>query len=196
MKPPNWTKQEDDLLRQLWADGISGTLIAAAIRPEATRRAIYNRAEVLGLPRRAQQVKEGSARWKRQQRASGLVPKRTKNAKPRPVPAAPIEAPPSFNTYILETTGCKYATAERNGVHLFCNQPGEPYCEYHAGLVRRKPVPAPVAQRNAGIVQAGFQHPLIAPPVHSIAVHSGRHTEGLGASPEQKALPSIILVEA
>jgi GcrA cell cycle regulator len=132
-----WTEENIELLKKLWADGLSASQIKSEI-PGASRNAVMGKIHRLNLggkriakPKPKATPKQGtgrpSAARKSEAPARGL---------PDPAPA-PVE---SLNLPYSEIPidGCSYATNDgATRELLFCGckrKPGRPYCAYHARI--------------------------------------------------------------
>jgi GcrA cell cycle regulator len=136
-----WTAERDEMLRQLWADGYSASLIADRLANgvKLTRCAVIGRAHRLELPARKQTLQR-----KPYPRAKG--PRRRPQPAPPPPPsvlrpAAPVPVPPTqppamrnLRLAQLEPHHCRWPLGDLLEVaHLFCaiDTGGAVYCPHH-----------------------------------------------------------------
>jgi GcrA cell cycle regulator len=162
-----WTKEEDALLRQLWADGVSvkkiSETLCARFPRTISRNGVIGRANRLGLPSRESVIK-----WR-----DPNAPREKPGPKPKPVAVAKPVAQPSPTLmkslsillrggtaapscgYTLEQVqerrGCRW-TDSKDRPFLFCGartQPGQSFCAEHRERVYRaaKVVARPYAVR-------------------------------------------------
>jgi GcrA cell cycle regulator len=141
-----WTAERDEMLRQLWADGYSASLIADKIGDDKmTRCAVIGRVHRLKLPGRKHRP---PTQHKPYRRAKGAhKPPRP----PPPLPQRPPPPPPSPNPPMvpnmrklpllqLEPHHCRWPLGELHEVaHLFCaadTREGEVYCPHHTWMAR------------------------------------------------------------
>jgi GcrA cell cycle regulator len=92
-EPKGWTSVKVQLLKQLWAEGLSGSAIAARLGGEFSRNAVIGKVHRIGLSGRAQTSRSAVAR---RARAIRKPPAPVKTAKPQRLLAAilPIRASP------------------------------------------------------------------------------------------------------
>jgi GcrA cell cycle regulator len=144
-----WTAERDDLLRQLWADGYSASLIADKLANggKLTRCAVIGRAHRLELPaRKDRQPLKRKPRGRKPWRANGVPkpPRPQPPPPPRPQPPRPI---PSLEPNMrklpllkLEPHQCRWPLGILHEVaHLFCAadiREGEVYCPHHMWMAR------------------------------------------------------------
>jgi GcrA cell cycle regulator len=149
----SWTEERVDLLKKLWADGLSASQIAAQLGG-VTRNAVIGKVHRLSLSGRA---KPAASLRPRKLRTAPLArpsprhfiagntalkthaqpaPRRL----PAPVPIEDIVVPISLNISLLalNDTMCKWPIGDpaADGFH-FCghrNWNSLPYCEYHSRL--------------------------------------------------------------
>lgn len=163
---PAWTNERVELLKKLWAQGLSASQIAAQLGGGITRNAVIGKVHRLKLSGRAKPVAASPLQRAASQRAaqqrhraknnpSPLRPKARFVGKPQtsprllppPQPIEDIVVPVSLNLLLLNTTGqtCKWATSEFDAPAQdirFCGHKifgGLPYCEYHSRLAYQPP---------------------------------------------------------
>jgi GcrA cell cycle regulator len=150
----SWTDERVELLKKLWADGLSASQIAGQLGG-VTRNAVIGKVHRLSLSGRAKPASSGSRPRKARPPAtlrpsarsyiSGNtalkihahpVPRRT----PAPVPIEDLVVPISLNVSLLALNDqmCKWPIGDpgSEGFH-FCghrNFNSLPYCEYHSRL--------------------------------------------------------------
>jgi len=134
-----WTTERDEMLKQLWADGYSASLIADKLANgvKLTRCAVLGRVHRLELPAR----KHPPLQHKPYRRTNGNAPRRRPQPAP-PRPAAPAPIPPTEPATMrrlklakLEPHHCRWPLGELMDVaHLFCaadTHNGQVYCLHH-----------------------------------------------------------------
>jgi GcrA cell cycle regulator len=150
----SWTNERTDLLKTLWADGLSASAIANKLGA-VTRNAVIGKVHRLGLQgrratrsfqprfarRRAAPLRSRSAIARRAERP---LPRRT-SAKPR-APGRPILLPdlgpaPVFAITVATLTDrtCRYPDGDpKRGDFHFCGRDkgsaSGPYCSHHAAI--------------------------------------------------------------
>jgi GcrA cell cycle regulator len=147
-----WTAERDEMLKRLWADGYSASLIADQLANgrELTRCAVIGRVHRLKLPRR----KQPPLQHKPYRRVNGKPPRRPQPPpSPPPLrpsvlrPAAPVPSPPpapdmrKLPLLQLEPHHCRFP--EGDGPFLFCGadtHEGKVYCDFHHEMSRAKKV--------------------------------------------------------
>jgi GcrA cell cycle regulator len=140
-----WTAERDEMLRQLWADGYSASLIADKLANgrELTRCAVIGRVHRLKLPRR----KQPPLQHKPYRRVNGKPrrPQPKPSPPPQPsrlLPAASAPIPPTAPSAMrrlpllqIEPHHCRWPLGELYEVaHFFCaadTREGEVYCPHH-----------------------------------------------------------------
>ena len=144
-----WSDESTELLRRLWAEGLTASQIALRLGHGTTRNMVIGRARRLKLARRAPSpseypklTKEEKLARRRAQHiakrlAAGAVP-RVRRKPPRPV-AAPVVstayAGPPLSIVEVGPNQCRYAVTERSP-HLFCAAPSiGPWCSEHRKIV-------------------------------------------------------------
>ena len=155
-----WSDESTELLRRLWADGLTASRIAIRLGHGTTRNMVIGRARRLKLARRApspsitrklteqeklahrmvrhqEQLARRRARHIAKRLAAGAVP-RVRSTPPRPV-AAPVVstvyAGPPLSIVEVGPNQCRYAVTERSP-HLFCSAPAVgSWCREHEAIV-------------------------------------------------------------
>lgn len=139
-----WTDEAIDLLREMWTDGVSTSLIAE--RLGTTKNAVVGKAHRIDLPSRSSPITRlpaGRSRTPRQSRAID-APLGT----PAPPRAAPvfIRRPTALPTSCSRECQYPFGHPGARGFRLCCGEAlfGKPYCEEHDELcyVRPKKVAA------------------------------------------------------
>jgi GcrA cell cycle regulator len=161
-----WTPTDDDLLRKLWADGLSCSQIGMRVR--RSRNAVIGRVHRLGLPGR---VTTSRITFKR-----SAIPRKARpfiiDEKRGPsLPAAPLPPPnaadiPRISFEKLDHHHCKWPCAPEwisTRAPYYCGDlriPGSSYCDHHLRRSRglpdpRRPAPAaPVPAEAAPVLEA------------------------------------------
>jgi GcrA cell cycle regulator len=144
-----WSDESTELLRRLWADGLSASQIALRLGHGTTRNMVIGRARRLKLARRAPAhweypkltKEEKLARRRAQHIAKRLAAGALPNARRKP--PRPVAAPVASESYkgkpmsIVEIgrDQCRYAVTERSP-HLFCAAPSiGSWCVEHRKIV-------------------------------------------------------------
>jgi GcrA cell cycle regulator len=158
----SWTEERVDLLKKLWADGLSASQIAARLGNGVTRNAVIGKVHRLNLSGRATQPRSATQRAPRKTRepshpgrstgmpsmpsAGGAALKAFHRAEPvarqislpEPEPLRLVDLPKDGRVTILHLSDktCKWPIGDP-GHEDFCfcgHKPreGSPYCEYHA----------------------------------------------------------------
>jgi GcrA cell cycle regulator len=167
----SWTDERVDLLKKLWADGLSASQIAAKLG-EVTRNAVIGKVHRLGLAGRATTSRIRVARPRSnialfparsaqvQYRTFGnaalkvsVQPEERKVATVIPLRALPeLEAAPEGRVTLAELKECMchwpIGDPMEDGFH-FCGRSksfGVPYCEHHAAIAYN-----PVARRRRAV---------------------------------------------
>lgn len=139
----SWTDERIELLKALWADGLSATQIAGELGGRLTRNAIIGKIHRLGLQRKPGQQADRNAR------AARHGPERVAS-RPAPLPELPppiiveVDAPPSpppgeaVSLLELGPRHCRTVLDRRDvrpglgkGLKLYCGKPkvaDYPYC--------------------------------------------------------------------
>ena len=155
----SWTEERVELLKQLGAEGLSASQIAAQLGG-VTRNAVIGKVHRLGLSGRAKPASSGPRR--RKVRTSSPHRPATRHfvsgntalnthahpaprRLPSPVPIEDIVVPISLNISLMALTDqmCKWPIGDpgADGFH-FCghrNWGGMPYCEYHSRVAYQPP---------------------------------------------------------
>jgi len=151
----SWTEERVELLKKLWAEGLSASQIAGELGG-ITRNAVIGKVHRLGLSGRgkttSQQPKARKPRTQQparpaQPRSAGntalktdYVPVPKPVVAPRPAPVAELVIPPEERATILTLTEhrCKWPIGDPSSDDFyFCGRysgPGGPYCEHHASI--------------------------------------------------------------
>ena len=159
-----WTEERVGTLKQLWADGLSASQIAARLGMGVTRNAVIGKVHRLNLSGRATQPRNASPRTIRKTREPS-VPGRSPSmptagatalkpfhqtapralAMPEPQPLRLISNVKDSRMTILHLTEktCKWPIGDpTHDDFCFCGhgpRDGSPYCEYHARLAYQPP---------------------------------------------------------
>lgn len=147
----NWTDERVDLLKKLWADGYSCSVIAAEIGG-ITRNAVIGKVTRLGLPFRKTQ-KDGrprGQRWKECHRSPGrrrfvfpTAPVLSGVASIVHAPKSPDHLGLTFDQLKPGLFQCRYIDGDvREGTHTYCGQPtldGSSYCAFHHRICYTRP---------------------------------------------------------
>ncbi|MFK7902655.1 MAG: GcrA family cell cycle regulator [Nitratireductor sp.] len=144
-----WTDDRVEVLRKLWADGLSASQIAAELGG-VTRNAVIGKVHRLGLSGRAKTSNTGGARTKRASTRTASSYAKTSRARANgtgaSAPAAKqqiivdIPMPESKKLDLLSLTDstCKWPTGDpQENDFSFCGakpREDDPYCEYHCRL--------------------------------------------------------------
>jgi GcrA cell cycle regulator len=159
-----WTEERVELLKKLWAEGLSASQVAKQLGG-VTRNAVIGKIHRLGLSGRATTNRAPRAR-PAAPRAAAARPQQT--AAPRPVEAKetpsvpdpepqvqmPVEIEPGKRATVLTLTEhtCKWPIGDpgTDGFH-FCGHKADaaqPYCTAHARLAYQPVQPRRRAERN------------------------------------------------
>ena len=159
-----WTEERVGTLKQLWADGLSASQIAARLAGGVTRNAVIGKVHRLNLAGRATQPRNNVPRADRKPRAPSIpgrspsMPTAGANAlkpythsAPRPLPLPepkPLRLVDNAKDgritilHLSEKT-CKWPIGDpMHDDFCFCGhgpRDGSPYCEYHARLAYQPP---------------------------------------------------------
>ena len=153
-----WTEERVELLKKLWAEGLSASQIAAVLG-NVTRNAVIGKVHRLGLSGRAKPTRSAVSRPRRMrgarpQRGSGTgfatigntalkaenVPLVQARPKPEPAPVAELVIPKEQRKTILQLTEytCKWPIGDPGDEEFhFCgrhSETGSPYCDFHARI--------------------------------------------------------------
>lgn len=142
----NWTDERIDLMKSLWAQGLSASIIAQRLGGGVSRSAVCGKLFRLNVRSRPLTTHEklGPPKVKHndKNRGGGLgrnIRNRTGKAFAEKRKPAPIEAPPTepisldIPLLALQSNHCRWPHG--NGPFLFCGQPtggGLPYCRHHS----------------------------------------------------------------
>lgn len=151
----SWTEERVELLKKLWADGLSASQIAGELGG-ITRNAVIGKVHRLGLSGRGkttnQQPKARKPRSTQPSRPSqprsigntalkvDYAPAPKPVAVPRPTPVEELVIPVEERATILTLTeqSCKWPIGDPSSTDFyFCGRhsdPGVPYCEHHARI--------------------------------------------------------------
>lgn len=141
-----YTKADDDVVTQMWADGKSYGEIGAVLN--RTRSSVAGRVRRLKLPKKTQAAinamaaRSAKMRWDKPdkpKRPFVFSPRTSKERKP-PMLQRVYVAPDSVPVSLVERTGCCFPTTTEKP-HLFCNAAvGEKqsYCEFHLNVMYPK----------------------------------------------------------
>jgi GcrA cell cycle regulator len=158
----SWTEERVELLKKLWAEGLSASQIAARLGPGVTRNAVIGKVHRLNLSGRVTQPRTTAPRAPRKTRepshpgrttgmpsmpaAGNTALKAFRHAElaprqisiPEPAPLRLVDLPKDGRITILHLSDktCKWPIGDP-GHEDFCfcgHKPreGSPYCEYHA----------------------------------------------------------------
>jgi GcrA cell cycle regulator len=128
-----WTDEKNNMLRSMWADGFSGSQIAAELGAPLTRSAVIGKAHRLGLAARVERklvllIRE--PKCKPQPRLNAVIEKKQHHAEP-------------ITLMELIDCSCRWPVNEDVRNMLYCGKPGaslsagRPYCEHHARMAVR-----------------------------------------------------------
>jgi GcrA cell cycle regulator len=160
----SWTDERVELLKKLWAEGLSASQIAARLAQGVTRNAVIGKVHRLNLSGRAPTTRSSAPRMPRKARepshpgrAGGMpslpqagatalkhMPRAAVQVRPLPLPEPkPLrlaDLPTGGNITILHLSDktCRWPIGDP-GAEDFCfcghsPREGSPYCEYHARL--------------------------------------------------------------
>lgn len=157
----SWTDERVELLRKLWADGLSASRIAHELG-SVTRNAVIGKVHRLGLSGRAKTTTPQPQKAKKPTPARGPSPVQPRTSQPTSIGATALkadivpltrpqaetqprvyslsDAPLVENGTILQLTEqtCKWPVGDpgTDGFHFCCrrSETGIPYCGYHARM--------------------------------------------------------------
>ncbi len=148
----SWTDERVELLKKLWADGLSASQIANQLGG-VTRNAVIGKVHRLGLSGRAKSTRPAAPRPKRTRSAprSGASRPQTVGSAalkmqpdaspaPDPAPLPDVVVPMSRRASIMQLNDrtCRWPIGDPSSDDFhFCgcpSDPGSPYCEYHARI--------------------------------------------------------------
>jgi GcrA cell cycle regulator len=160
----SWTEERVELLKKLWAEGLSASQIAARLSQGVTRNAVIGKVHRLNLSGRAQPARSSAPRAPRKPREpshpgrttgiptlpstgnAALKPMTRAEANPRqmalpePKPLRLLDLAKDGRVTILHLSDktCKWPIGDPGSEDFcFCGhgpRAGSPYCEYHARL--------------------------------------------------------------
>jgi GcrA cell cycle regulator len=151
---PTWPPERVELLKKLWAEGLTASQVAARLGDGISRNAVIGKVHRLGLSGR-QSVQRSSAPRPRRPRqpshpgrpTSGQAAVAVKpqarpqpRPEPEPQPIRLVEIPKSERVSILMLSDktCRWPLGDPGSEDFcFCGhtpKAGLPYCEYHASL--------------------------------------------------------------
>ena len=141
-----WTEDRVELLKKLWAEGLTASQIANQLG-EVTRNAVIGKAHRLGLSGRPSPVKSDRTRAAKPAKPKAAAAPKPASPKPQPKPVIKEpeiieeefeESDPATRQSLLTVTDrmCKWPIGHpgETGFH-FCGrkvQAGLPYCQHHA----------------------------------------------------------------
>ncbi len=134
----SWDNARVDLLKNLWADGLPASEIAARLGG-VSRNAVIGKVHRLGLAGRSRSPRRTSPR----RTSAGRVSMRKPVLSPRPCPATPDRLPPAAAALMLSVGRLTDATCHwpigdpRAPSFGFCGRSKSssvPYCEHHAAI--------------------------------------------------------------
>jgi GcrA cell cycle regulator len=153
-----WTDERVEILKKLWAEGLSASQIAAELGG-VTRNAVIGKVHRLGLSGRGQPTSS----IKRQRRSHPPAPRRTRQmitvgnlalqpdmeavaqAAPQPRRNVVVPIAKRLTIEMLTERTCKWPNGDPGSEDFhFCGHDsldGLPYCEYHAGIAYQTPDP-------------------------------------------------------
>ncbi len=160
-----WNDERVELLKKLWAEGLSASQIASRLGG-VTRNAVIGKVHRLGLSGRATSSRSSAPRPRRvqaprQHRAPSLMfgtrgnvalkPQFHEDVEPQPAPVAELYIPPAERASILtlKESMCHWPIGDPASEDFyFCGRKkvgSTPYCEHHARLAYQ---PAPSRRRE------------------------------------------------
>ena len=161
-----WTEERVELLKKLWAEGLSASQIAAELG-NVTRNAVIGKVHRLGLSGRAKPTRSSVSRPRRMRGArprgsdagfatigntalkADSAPLARARPKPELAPIAELVIPMEERKTILQLTEhtCKWPIGDPGDEEFyFCgrrSEMGNPYCEHHARVAYQ-----PLAERR------------------------------------------------
>ncbi len=155
----SWTDERVEILKKLWADGLSASQIAGELGG-VTRNAVIGKVHRLGLSGRAKPSSSGAKRAKRVAKTGGygsrsrggyrggaVVPGSGANSSRHSIEDIPVPESKKLCLVEISEKTCKWPHGDpaSDDFH-FCGHPPKddgPYCEYHARLAYQ-----PVAERR------------------------------------------------
>jgi len=154
-----WTEERVELLKKLWADGLSASQIAAQLGG-VTRNAVIGKVHRLGLSGRAKSPSSMVPRVRKPRLASSMRPRMRYHGNAALLPALSPELDPDYDPLanivpmgprvsIVELTEatCRWPIGDPGTVGFcYCGapiKPERPYCPYHARVAYQ-----PLAERR------------------------------------------------
>ncbi|MGE0765765.1 MAG: GcrA family cell cycle regulator [Hyphomicrobiaceae bacterium] len=192
----SWNDERVDLLKKLWAEGLSASQIAGRIG-SVTRNAVIGKVHRLGLSGRATTTRMKSHRPRTRpvpvKRAPAVKPRYANvgntalralydDAEPYVAPAEELVIPVAERRTIqtLEECSCRWPIGDpQDGDFHFCGKTkvtGLPYCEFHA----RRAFQPPQSRRGGGQVHRQPLPRITAAPVRAEA-ETKEEAESAGA---------------
>ena len=151
-----WTDDRVELLKRLWAEGLSASQIAARLGQGVTRNAVIGKVHRLGLSGRVTKTRVTTPRPRKTREPSHpggatfatangqAVLKARSEPKPAPIPEPQpirlVDRPQGERVSILMLTDktCRWPIGDPGSAEFcFCGhlpKAGAPYCEYHARI--------------------------------------------------------------
>ncbi|MEO1200413.1 MAG: GcrA family cell cycle regulator [Pseudomonadota bacterium] len=150
----SWTDERVELLKRLWAEGLSASQIAGQLGG-VTRNAVIGKVHRLGLSGRAKSTRPVAPRQKRSRPATRPSGKRPSaptmgnvalkanpetEIAPEPAPLPSVVVPMSRRASIMELNErtCRWPIGDPGTEDFhYCgcpSEPGSPYCDYHAQI--------------------------------------------------------------
>lgn len=127
----SWTDRRIELLKTMWADGLSGSQISAALGHGISRCAVLGKVIRLGLPKREKAMMPKPEKQLKRARIL-LVPRA----------AVRVDEPEPLGPPQTITPGCQFIHGDIDTTTWrMCAHPKEngPWCGYHAAVVYVKP---------------------------------------------------------
>jgi GcrA cell cycle regulator len=160
-----WTEERVELLKKLWAEGLSASQIAGRLAQGVTRNAVIGKVHRLNLSGRATQPRNAAPRTARKSPREPSIPGRSPSmptagatalkpfahvaprpiALPEPKPLRLVDSAKDGRITILHLNDktCKWPIGDPNKEDFcFCGhgpREGSPYCEYHARMAYQPP---------------------------------------------------------
>jgi GcrA cell cycle regulator len=150
-----WPPERVELLKKLWAEGLTASQVAARLGDGISRNAVIGKVHRLGLSGRQSAQRSSTPRPRRPRQPSHpgrpmagqaaaaalkLQPRPQPRPEPEPQPIRLVEMPKSERVSILMLSDktCRWPLGDP-GSEDFCYcghapKPGLPYCEYHASI--------------------------------------------------------------
>lgn len=146
--PSGWTDKRIEILKELWAQGLSGSAIAAELG-EVTRNSVIGKVHRLGLAKRANPTNARATptpfRKPRVQRFREVLPIPIEITPGKATGQATLpERPGQVTLMDLTSETCRWPLwSDANPEHLYCGAPGagmenkRPYCPLHSRMAYR-----------------------------------------------------------